>query len=88
MTESPIASPMLKARAPLVLALPQDAWFGMGLMRKDIELALDEAGRLGIPLHTADRAEDILKTARALGYDRRDIAAFYQVLERMTAQPR
>ena len=88
MTESPIASPMLKARAPLVLALPQDAWFGMGLMRKDIELALDEAGRLGIPLPTADRADDILKTARALGYDRRDIAAFYQVLERMTAQPR
>ena len=30
MTESPIGSPMLKARAPLVLDLPDEAWFDVG----------------------------------------------------------
>ena len=36
MTQSPIGSPMLKARAPLVLDLPEEAWFDIGLMQKDI----------------------------------------------------
>ena len=38
MTESPIGSPMLKARAPLVLDLPEEAWFDVSLMHKDIRL--------------------------------------------------
>ena len=38
MTQSPIGSPMLKARAPLVLDLPEEAWFDVGLMHKDITL--------------------------------------------------
>jgi len=41
MTQSPIGSPMLKARAPLVLDLPDDAWFDIGLMHKDIRRAVD-----------------------------------------------
>ena len=32
MTASPIGSPMLKARAPLVLDLPDEAWFDVSLM--------------------------------------------------------
>jgi 3-hydroxyisobutyrate dehydrogenase-like beta-hydroxyacid dehydrogenase len=32
MTESPIGSPMLKARAPLVADLPDEAWFDVRLM--------------------------------------------------------
>ena len=43
MTQSPIGSPMLKARADLVLDLPDEAWFDVGLMQKDIVLALDTA---------------------------------------------
>src|SRR4029077_7913925 len=34
MTQSPIGSPMLKARADLVLDLPEDAWFDMSFMQK------------------------------------------------------
>jgi 3-hydroxyisobutyrate dehydrogenase-like beta-hydroxyacid dehydrogenase len=86
MTNSPIGSPMLKARAPLVLDLPQDAFFDIGLMRKDIELARDTARQLHVPLPTADRADEILTVAGELGYDRRDIAGLFQVLERMTEQ--
>jgi 3-hydroxyisobutyrate dehydrogenase-like beta-hydroxyacid dehydrogenase len=36
MTESPIGSPMLKARAPLVLDLPDEAWFDIRFMQKDL----------------------------------------------------
>jgi 3-hydroxyisobutyrate dehydrogenase-like beta-hydroxyacid dehydrogenase len=81
MTGSAIGSPMLKARAPLVLDPPDDAWFSLGLVQKDVELARHVAERLGVPLPTADRADEILKLARTLGYERRDLAALFQVLE-------
>jgi 3-hydroxyisobutyrate dehydrogenase-like beta-hydroxyacid dehydrogenase len=82
MTRSPIGSPMLKARAPLVFDLPEQAWFDVGLMRKDIELALDAGRQLGVPLPTAAVADELLTEARVLGYEHRDIAAFFEVLER------
>jgi 3-hydroxyisobutyrate dehydrogenase-like beta-hydroxyacid dehydrogenase len=84
MTSSAIGSPMLKARVPLVLDPPAEAWFSLGLVQKDVELARDVAGRLGVPLPTADRADEILKLARTLGYERRDLAALFQVLEATT----
>jgi 3-hydroxyisobutyrate dehydrogenase-like beta-hydroxyacid dehydrogenase len=83
MTQSPIGSPMLKARAPLVLDLPEEAWFDVELMQKDIALALDAARQLRVPLLSAAVADEILTTARAFGYERRDIAALFEVLSRM-----
>ncbi|HET6173403.1 MAG TPA: NAD(P)-dependent oxidoreductase [Gaiellales bacterium] len=87
MTQSPIGSPMLKARAPLVLDLPEEAWFDVGLMHKDIRLALALGGDLDVPLAAAGAADKALSRAEELGYGRRDIAALFQVLERMTSQP-
>jgi 3-hydroxyisobutyrate dehydrogenase-like beta-hydroxyacid dehydrogenase len=84
MANSAIGSPMLKARAPLVFDLPEDAWFSLGLMQKDVELARDVGRGLGVPLPTADRADEVLGLARTLGYEGRDLAAVFQVLERMT----
>jgi 3-hydroxyisobutyrate dehydrogenase-like beta-hydroxyacid dehydrogenase len=77
---------MLKARAPLVLDLPDGAWFDISLMRKDIELALEAADELNVLLPSAARADEILVTARRLGYDRRDIAGLFQVLEAIAGQ--
>jgi 3-hydroxyisobutyrate dehydrogenase-like beta-hydroxyacid dehydrogenase len=88
MAASAIGSPMLKARVPIILDPPDEAWFDLGFMRKDIELALDAARELGIPLPTAERADEVLQRARALGYERRDIAAFFQLLEQMAAEQR
>jgi 3-hydroxyisobutyrate dehydrogenase-like beta-hydroxyacid dehydrogenase len=88
MTESAIGSPMLKARAAIVLDPPDEAWFDMTLMQKDVELALDAARRLAIPAPTAERADEMLKEARSLGYERRDIAAFFQLLEELAAERR
>jgi 3-hydroxyisobutyrate dehydrogenase-like beta-hydroxyacid dehydrogenase len=80
MTQSPIGSPMLKARAALALNLPDDAWFDISLMQKDIVLALDTARELGVPLPSAATADEMLTVARGLGYERRDIAALHEVL--------
>jgi 3-hydroxyisobutyrate dehydrogenase-like beta-hydroxyacid dehydrogenase len=79
-TQSPIGSPMLKARADLVLNLPEDAWFDLNLMQKDIALALETARELRTPLPSAATADQLLTLGRALGYERRDIASLYEVL--------
>jgi len=80
MTQSPIGSAMLKARAPLVLDLPEDAWFDVRLMHKDIRLALSMADDLDILLPSAEVADKALARAEELGYGQRDIAALYKVL--------
>jgi len=85
MTGSPIGSPMLKARADLVLDLPDEAWFDVSLMQKDLALALDTGRELHVPLPSAATADQLLTLARALGYERRDIAALFEVLERLTS---
>jgi 3-hydroxyisobutyrate dehydrogenase-like beta-hydroxyacid dehydrogenase len=85
MTQSPIGSPMLKARADLVLDLPDEAWFDIGLMQKDIVLALDTARQLRVPLPSAATADEMLTLARAAGYEHRDIAALFEVLAHMTS---
>jgi 3-hydroxyisobutyrate dehydrogenase-like beta-hydroxyacid dehydrogenase len=87
MTESAIGSPMLKARAAFVLDLPDDAWFDIGLMQKDVALALDTARQLRVPLPSAAVADELLTVARALGYERRDLAALFEVLARLAGEP-
>lgn len=83
MESSAIGSPMLKARAPIIFDPPEEAWFDLRFMLKDIQLALDVARRLQIPLPTAERADEVLDRAVALGYERRDLAALFQALEQM-----
>jgi 3-hydroxyisobutyrate dehydrogenase-like beta-hydroxyacid dehydrogenase len=85
MAASPIGSPMLKARVPLVLDLPEQPWFDMRLMHKDIRLALEAAREPGIALPTAAAADAMLTTAEELGYGHRDIAGFLEVLSRTAA---
>jgi 3-hydroxyisobutyrate dehydrogenase-like beta-hydroxyacid dehydrogenase len=82
MTGAPIGSPMLKARAPLVLDLPEEAWFDVGLMQKDIRLALEAGDELDVPLASARAADEVLTKASELGFEHRDIAALFHVLAR------
>jgi 3-hydroxyisobutyrate dehydrogenase-like beta-hydroxyacid dehydrogenase len=83
MAASAIGSPMLRARAPIMFDLPDDAWFSLGFMRKDIELALAAARELEIPLPTAERADEVIERAVTLGYERRDLAALIPALEQI-----
>jgi 3-hydroxyisobutyrate dehydrogenase len=83
MTQSPIGSPMLKARVPLVLDPSHEAWFDVSLMQKDLRLALESAGELKVPLPSTAVADQLLSTARDLGYEHRDIAVFFPVLSEL-----
>ncbi|MDX6521619.1 MAG: hypothetical protein QOF08_2224 [Gaiellales bacterium] len=85
MTQSPIGSPMLKARAGLLLDLPDEAWFNIGLMQKDVALALDAGRQLHVPLPSAATADQLLTVARGSGYEQRDLAALFEVLAHMAA---
>jgi 3-hydroxyisobutyrate dehydrogenase-like beta-hydroxyacid dehydrogenase len=80
MSTSSIGSLMLKARVPLLLDLPEQAWFDVALMAKDIRLARDAADELAIPLPSAAVAAEMLTRASDLGYAHRDIAALHEVL--------
>jgi 3-hydroxyisobutyrate dehydrogenase-like beta-hydroxyacid dehydrogenase len=87
MAGSPIASPMLKARLPLILELPDEAWFDIGLMQKDIVLALEAARELRVPLPSAAAADEILTLARAQGHEHHDLAALFQTLRQLVGEP-
>jgi 3-hydroxyisobutyrate dehydrogenase-like beta-hydroxyacid dehydrogenase len=87
MTQSPMGSPMLKSRAPLVLDLPKEAWFDVRLMQKDLRLALDAARYLRVPLPSTAVADQLLSTARDLGYEDRDIAVLFRVLSELDVPP-
>jgi 3-hydroxyisobutyrate dehydrogenase-like beta-hydroxyacid dehydrogenase len=86
LTESAVASPMLKARGPLVLDLPEEAWFDVALMRKDLQLTLETAGKLDLPLPSAALAEQVYTAAAAMGYEDRDIAVVYEVLAELAGR--
>jgi 3-hydroxyisobutyrate dehydrogenase-like beta-hydroxyacid dehydrogenase len=86
MTRSAIGSPMLKAREPLVLDLPEEAWFDVGFMHKDIRLALAMARELHVPLPSAEAADRMLSRAEDLGYEHRDLAALFTVLDQMAVK--
>ena len=86
MAESQIGSPLLKLRVPLILDPPDEAWFDIGLMHKDIRLVRQAGADDGTPLPTAGVADEILSKAEELGYTHRDIASMHQVLGQLARQ--
>jgi 3-hydroxyisobutyrate dehydrogenase-like beta-hydroxyacid dehydrogenase len=87
LTHSAIGSPMVQARAPMLLELPEQAWFDVKMMRKDLGLTLATARELGVPLPSTTVADELLSSASKLGYEHRDIAVLFRVLSEMTSPP-
>jgi len=85
LTSSAIGSPMLEARAPLLLELPDQAWFDVAQVQKDIRLALASARDLKVPLPSTAVTDDVLTAVRTNGYEHRDIAVILRVLSEMAA---
>ncbi len=88
LSTSPLGSPMLKLRAPLLLNRADQAWFDIELMQKDIGLVLEQGRSLKVPLPTAAVADELLTTARALGRGREDIVAVFDVLAQLAGRER
>ena len=85
MSTSAIGSPMLKARVPLLLDLPDHAWFDIALMHKDIRLARQTGAELAALLPSAAVADGVLSQAEELGYAHRDIAGMHEVLAKLSS---
>ena len=85
MTHSAIGSPMLQARAALLREMPDNAWFDVAMMQKDLRLALENGRDEGVPLPSTIVADQMLSTTRAAGYEHRDIAVVFRMLSDMVA---
>jgi 3-hydroxyisobutyrate dehydrogenase-like beta-hydroxyacid dehydrogenase len=88
MLNSVIASPMLKYRGPFVLELPEEAWFDVDMMQKDMLLALEAGRQLDVPMPTSAASNELLTAARGMGLAREDFAVVYQVLAAMAGLER
>jgi len=76
-------SPMLQYRGPFVLKMPDEAWFNVNMMQKDMQLALELGRQVNVPLPTASVANEYLTAARAMGLAESDFAIVFKVLERL-----
>jgi 3-hydroxyisobutyrate dehydrogenase-like beta-hydroxyacid dehydrogenase len=84
MLGSVIASPMLKYRAPFVLDMPDEAWFDVNMMQKDMLLALEAGRQLDVPMPTTAITNELLTAARAMGLEHNDFSVVYEVLAEMS----
>jgi len=83
MTHSVIGSPMVQYRGPMVLNMPDEAWFDVNMMQKDMLLALEMGRQLDVPLPTTAVTNEMLTAARGMGLARKDFAVIFEVLARM-----
>jgi 3-hydroxyisobutyrate dehydrogenase-like beta-hydroxyacid dehydrogenase len=83
MTHSVIGSPMVQYRGPMALQLPDEAWFDVNMMQKDMLLALEMGRQLDVPLPTTAVTNEMLTAARGMGLATKDFAVLFQVLARM-----
>ena len=83
MLNSVIASPSLKYRVPFILNMPEEAWFNVNMMQKDMLLALEMGRNFNVPLPITAASNEPLTAARALGLDKKDFAIVYEALALM-----
>jgi len=88
LTNSAIASPMVKYRGPFVLKLPAEAWFNVNMMQKDMLLALDLGRALDVPMPTTAITNEFLTAARGMGLVEEDFAVLFDVLANMSGVKR
>ncbi|HTS06847.1 MAG TPA: NAD(P)-dependent oxidoreductase [Candidatus Eisenbacteria bacterium] len=84
LTHSAIASPMIQYRGPFVLQQPQEAWFDVNMMQKDMVLAMELGRQLDVPLPTTSVSNEFLTAARGMGWTKYDFACIFDVLATMS----
>lgn len=81
--DSVIASPSLKYRTPFILKEPDEAWFNVNMMQKDMLLALEMGLQFDVPMPTVSVSNQFLTAARAMGLAEHDFFIVYKVLAKM-----
>jgi 3-hydroxyisobutyrate dehydrogenase-like beta-hydroxyacid dehydrogenase len=80
---SVLASPALKYRAPFILKMPDEAWFDVNMMQKDMLLALELGREFDVPLPAVAVTNEFLTATRAMGLAKEDFAIMFKALARM-----
>jgi len=88
LTHSAVASPMIQYRGPFVLKLPEQAWFNVNMMQKDMLLALELGRQVDVPMPTTAVANEFLTAARGMGLVKQDFAVVFDVLAHMSGVKR
>ena len=83
-THSAVASPMIQYRGPMVLNMPEEAWFNVNMMQKDMLLAMELGRHVDVPLPMTAAANEMLTAARGMGFAEQDFAVVFQVLARLS----
>src|SRR5580658_10192501 len=84
LVNSAVASPMIKYRGPFVLQQPEEAWFDVNMMQKDMVLAMELGRQLDVPLPTTAVSNEFLTAARGMGLAKYDFACMFDVLATMS----
>jgi len=84
LVHSAVASPMIQYRGPFVLQQPDEAWFDVNMMQKDMLLALEMGRQLNVPLPTTAVTNEFLTAARGMGFAKEDFAVIFEVLASMS----
>lgn len=84
LTHSAVASPMIQYRGPFVLQQPEEAWFDVNMMQKDMLLAMELGRQLDVPLPTTAVTNEFLTAARGMGWEKLDFAVVFDVLAQMS----
>jgi 3-hydroxyisobutyrate dehydrogenase-like beta-hydroxyacid dehydrogenase len=80
---SAVGSPMIQYRGPFVLQQPEEAWFDVNMMQKDLLLAMELGRKLSVPVPTTAISNEFLTAARGMGWETLDFAVIFDVLARM-----
>jgi 3-hydroxyisobutyrate dehydrogenase-like beta-hydroxyacid dehydrogenase len=84
LTHSVVASPMVQYRGPFVLKMPEEAWFNVNMMQKDMLLALELGRQLDVPMPTTAVTNEFLTAARGMGLVEKDFAVIFEVLAKIS----
>jgi 3-hydroxyisobutyrate dehydrogenase-like beta-hydroxyacid dehydrogenase len=83
LVHSAVASPMIQYRGPFILQQPEEAWFDVNMMQKDLLLAMELGRKLNVPVPTTALSNEFLTAARGMGWEKLDFAVMFDVLARM-----
>ncbi len=81
---SALASPATWHRAPFILEKPEEVWFDVNMMQKDLLLALELGRTSDVPLLSVALSNELLTTARAMGMAAEDFSVMFDVLAQMS----
>ena len=84
LSNSAVASPFLKYKAPQLLQPLGPAAFTANMMQKDFTMALQMAREVGVPLPATAIANEVMAMARGLGLGEYDFAAVTNVIRQLS----